>query len=80
MSKVYNAGAELAAQDVYEVDPSVTCITARDFLLYCYYCGLIHIGARRCRCGVVQFTSHPSRRVNSCLLPCHAPAQGGAWP
>ncbi len=30
--------------EVYDVDPAKTGMTPRDFLLYCYYGGLIHIG------------------------------------
>lgn len=44
-AKVYNAGAALAEVDLYVVDPATTACTARDFLLYFYYAGLIFIGA-----------------------------------
>ena len=54
VAKAYNAGAELVAQEVYDVDPAVTCLTARDYLLYSYYCALIHIGG----CPI-QLEGHP---------------------
>ena len=54
VAKAYNAGAELVSQEVYEVDPAVTCLTARDYLLYSYYCALIHIGG-----WPIQLPDHP---------------------
>ena len=55
---MYNAGAALAAQEVFEVDPAVTCLTARDFLLYSYYCGLIHIGVSSFNLFHLSLPSH----------------------
>ena len=45
LSKCYNAALPALAEDAFEVNPSVTGLTATDFLLYCYYGARIHIGS-----------------------------------
>lgn len=40
------AAVPVLESEVYDVDPAKTGMTPRDFLLYCYYGGLIHIGER----------------------------------
>lgn len=42
LAKCYGAARGLLEEDIFEVDPKGTCLTATDFLLYCYY------GARLC--------------------------------
>jgi len=55
---------------VLEVDPARTASTARDFLLYCYYGGMVHAGARRPgarRAAPPRLAAHATRR-RSCRL------------
>lgn len=42
---MYSAPLPVLADEVTNVDPSQTAMTARDFLLYCYYGGMVFIGA-----------------------------------
>lgn len=44
LSKCYSAALPVLDQDVDDVDPKRTAMTARDFLLYAYYGGLIYTG------------------------------------
>lgn len=44
LSKCYSAGASILFTDASEVDPDRTSLSATDFLLYCYYGAMIHIG------------------------------------
>ena len=44
LTKCYNAAVPVLSEEVSEVDPSKTALTATDFLLYCYYGARIHIG------------------------------------
>mmetsp|Transcript_20368 Transcript_20368/g.28215 ORF Transcript_20368/g.28215 Transcript_20368/m.28215 type:complete len:283 (+) Transcript_20368:275-1123(+) len=44
---MYKAGLEVLNKDIYEADPEKTGIVPRDFLLYCYYGGMIYIGLKQ---------------------------------
>ena len=44
LTKCYSAAVPVLSEEVSEVDPSRTALTATDFLLYCYYGARIHIG------------------------------------
>jgi hypothetical protein len=46
LSKCYSAALPVLEAEVYEVDPSKTAMTVTDFLLCCYYGGMIHTGAQ----------------------------------
>jgi len=76
VAKAYNAGAELVSQEVYEVDPAVTCLTARDYLLYSYYCALIHIGGCPIQLEGHPCAAHPCRRHKYRSRNCGKHARG----
>ena len=44
MAKCYSAALPLLDQEFDDVDPKKTGMTARDFLLFCYYGGIIYTG------------------------------------
>lgn len=44
LAKMPSAAVPVLEVEVFDVDPAKTGMTPRDFLLYCYYGGLIHIG------------------------------------
>lgn len=44
ISKSYSAALPLLDAQPANVDPSKTALTARSFLLYCYYGAMLHIG------------------------------------
>ena len=48
LARTLNAAAGVLDAEVLEIDPARTATTARDFLLYCYYGGLVHTGAAPC--------------------------------
>ena len=45
LTKNYNAALPILRHPAYDVDPELSGMTAKDFLLYAYYGGLIYIGA-----------------------------------
>ena len=45
VSKCYSAALPALDQEFDDVDPKTTGMTARHFLLFCYYGGLIYTGA-----------------------------------
>lgn len=47
LSKCFNAALPILNQRVFEVVPTATGLTSRDFLLYCYYGGMCFIGLRK---------------------------------
>ena len=51
LARTLNAAAGVLDAEVLEIDPARTATTARDFLLYCYYGGLVHTGALPCGAG-----------------------------
>lgn len=51
LARTLNAAAGVLDAEVLEIDPARTGTTARDFLLYCYYGGLVHTGALPCGAG-----------------------------
>ena len=44
MAKCYSAALPVLDQEFDDVDPKKTGMTARDFLLFCYYGGIIYTG------------------------------------
>ena len=44
MAKCYSAALPVLDQEFDDVDPKKTGMTARDFLLFCYYGGMIYTG------------------------------------
>ncbi len=44
MAKCYSAAMPVLDQEFDDVDPKKTGMTARDFLLFCYYGGMIYTG------------------------------------
>jgi len=47
LSRCYYVGAELLADEITEIRPLDTSLTVTDFLLYCYYGGMVFIGLKR---------------------------------
>ncbi len=45
LARTLNAAAGVLDAEVMEIDPARTSTTARDFLSYCYYGGMVHMGA-----------------------------------
>ena len=61
VSKRYSAALPVLDQDFVDVDPKATGMTARHFLLFCYYGGMIytgdlHLHGNVCKCLVVRGT------------------------
>ena len=48
MAKCYSAALPVLDQEFDDVDPKKTGMTARDFLLFCYYGGMIYTGGAEC--------------------------------
>ncbi|KAK3264603.1 hypothetical protein CYMTET_26676 [Cymbomonas tetramitiformis] len=46
LAKMYHAAIEILAQEVYETDPAKTGLVPRDFLLFCYYGGMLQVGLK----------------------------------
>lgn len=46
LSKCYNAALPLLEEDVLEVNPEVTGVATRDYLLYFYYGGMVYTGVK----------------------------------
>lgn len=44
VAKCYSAALPVLDQEFDDVDPKKTGMTARDFLLFCYYGGMIYTG------------------------------------
>jgi hypothetical protein len=44
LAKMPAAATQVLEAEAYDTDPAKTGLTPRDFLLYCYYGGLTHIG------------------------------------
>ena len=58
--------------DIYEVDPSKTGMVPRDFLLYCYYGGMIYVGEKRFNRAMAFFmnvSGHAAARKPPAALP-----------
>jgi hypothetical protein len=49
LSKCYSAALPVLDQEVDDVDPKKTAMTAKDFLLFGYYGGLVYTGEAACR-------------------------------
>ena len=69
------AAAPVLEAEAYDVDPAKTGMTPRDFLLYCYYGGLIHIGVRQPQSSVTLYWSCYRGRIchgveNQCRPRC----------
>ena len=47
LAKAYSAALPILDKPIFEVVPPLTGLTPRDFLLYCYYGGMVYIGLRR---------------------------------
>lgn len=47
LSKCYNAALPILEEEILDVNPDVTAVTARDFLLYFYYGGMIYTGLKQ---------------------------------
>ncbi|CAM6121819.1 unnamed protein product [Calypogeia fissa] len=47
LAKTYKAGLLILEEDIFEIDQKRTGLTPRDFLLYCYYGGMVCIGLKR---------------------------------
>ena len=47
VAKCYSAALPVLDQEFDDVDPKKTGMTARDFLLFCYYGGMIYTGVPR---------------------------------
>ncbi|KAK9823017.1 hypothetical protein WJX81_007287 [Elliptochloris bilobata] len=47
LARTLNAASGVLDAEVLEIDPVRTATTARDFLLYCYYGGMVHTGRKQ---------------------------------
>jgi COP9 signalosome complex subunit 3 len=47
LAKCYKASLSILEDDIFEIDQKRTGLVPRDFLLYCYYGGMIHIGLKQ---------------------------------
>ncbi|XP_073393390.1 COP9 signalosome complex subunit 3 isoform X1 [Physcomitrium patens] len=47
LSKCYKASLSILEDDIFEIDQKKTSLVPRDFLLYCYYGGMIYIGLKK---------------------------------
>ncbi|KAG6548598.1 hypothetical protein Mapa_010087 [Marchantia paleacea] len=47
LSKCYKAGLNILEDDIFEIDQKRTGLVPRDFLLHCYYGGMLYIGLKR---------------------------------
>ncbi|KAH8942310.1 hypothetical protein BDL97_14G092300 [Sphagnum fallax] len=47
LAKCYKASLSVLEDDIFEIDQKRTGLVPRDFLLYCYYGGMIHIGLKQ---------------------------------
>lgn len=47
LSKCYKASLSILEDDIFEIDQKRTALVPRDFLLYCYYGGMIYIGLKK---------------------------------
>lgn len=47
LSKCYKASLSILEDDIFEIDQKRTALVPRDFLLYCYYGGMVYIGLKK---------------------------------
>lgn len=47
LTKCYKSALSILEEEIYEIDQKKTGLIPRDFLLYCYYGGMIYIGLKR---------------------------------
>lgn len=66
-AKCYAAASDALAEDVHDVDPKGTGLTAKDFLLYCYYGGCALVGLQR-------FADAHELLLAAVTAPAHAPS------
>ncbi|GAQ87206.1 COP9 signalosome subunit CSN3 [Klebsormidium nitens] len=74
LSKIYNAGLPVLAEEIFEVDAKKTGIAPRDFLLYCYYGGMVYIGMKRFK-KALELLGHaisaPAQVLNAITLEAY---------
>ncbi|EFJ33217.1 hypothetical protein SELMODRAFT_439255 [Selaginella moellendorffii] len=46
LSKCYKAAAPILEDQIFEIDPKKTGLVPKDYLLYCYYGGMVQIGLK----------------------------------
>eukprot|EP00877_Chromochloris_zofingiensis_P003663 jgi/Chrzof1/13298/Cz07g28020.t1 len=74
LAKCYNAALPVLDEDILETDPHQTSLTPTDFLLYCYYGGMIHIGRKQYARAVelfVQAMTSPTMVGNAITVACY---------
>ena len=77
MAKCYSAALPVLDQEFDDVDPKKTGMTARDFLLFCYYGGIIYTGGAATltvsglQTSVCQDLVRPWRTGKSMLMADH---------
>lgn len=47
LAKCYKSALSTLEEQIFEIDPKKTGLTPRDFLLYCYYGGMLYIGLKQ---------------------------------
>lgn len=47
LAKCYSSALPVLDEDIFEVEPKKTALQLRDFLLYCYYGGMIYLGLKQ---------------------------------
>lgn len=47
LAKCYNAALSILDEQIFEIDPKKCVLTPKDFLLYCYYGGMLYIGLKQ---------------------------------
>ncbi|KAI5058837.1 hypothetical protein GOP47_0027007 [Adiantum capillus-veneris] len=47
LAKCYNAALDILDEQIFEIDPRKCMLSAKDFLLYCYYGGMLYIGLKQ---------------------------------
>eukprot|EP00897_Mesotaenium_endlicherianum_P004396 jgi/Mesen1/3985/ME000210S03225 len=74
LAKCYRAAVSVLEDDIFEVDPKNTGICPRDFLLFCYYGGMLLIGLKRFQ-KALEFFSYaitaPSLVLNAITVACY---------
>ncbi|MCO5597082.1 hypothetical protein L7F22_051156 [Adiantum nelumboides] len=67
LAKCYNAALSILNEQIFEIDPKKCVLTAKDFLLYCYYGGMLYLGLKQFDKALECF-----HHVRYCLLYDHA--------
>ena len=74
LAKLYHVAAPVLDEDIYDVNPKHTGLDVTDFLLYCYYGGMVYLGQKRLGRAIAFFMNAmtaPSTAASEITAACY---------